>query len=189
MSDVQISLWRLNIMKDMTGIPGYRFIKTCFITKGLSGDKKFYLETEEGVCLLARITECSEYERKKAEYKLLQKAITIGIPMPMPVAFGYCEDKSKVYTLLTWVDGEDARKALPKLSYKEQYRVGLEAGRILRKLHDNGVTQCSEDWKARYVSIIEPMLMVNKEAQQNKTRTARPATIPYSKRSHKNLEQ
>ena len=33
------------------------------------------------------------------------------------------------------------------------------------------------------------MLMVNKEAQQNRTRTASPTAIPYSKRSHKNLEQ
>lgn len=33
------------------------------------------------------------------------------------------------------------------------------------------------------------MLMVNKEAQQNRTRTASPTAIPHSKRSHKNLEQ
>mgnify|MGYP007004334433 CR=1 FL=1 len=33
------------------------------------------------------------------------------------------------------------------------------------------------------------MLMVNKEAQQNRTRTASPTAIPYSKHSHKNWNQ
>lgn len=145
-------------MKDMTGIPGYRFTKTNLITKGLSGDEKFYLETKEGDRFLARITECSEYERKKAEYILVQKVSKIGIPMPAPVEFGYCEDKSKIYTLFTWAEGEDAQKVLPKLSQKEQYRLGVEAGRILRKLHDNSITECCEDWQTRYFSVIEPRL-------------------------------
>ena len=45
-------------MKNMTGIPGYSFVKMSLITKGLSGDKKFYLETEDGQRFLARISEC-----------------------------------------------------------------------------------------------------------------------------------
>lgn len=44
-------------------------------------------------------------------------------------------------------------------------------------------------WKATAMIIRAQMLMVNKEAQQNRTRTASPTAIPYSKRSHKNLEQ
>ncbi len=107
-------------MKVMTEIPGYRFVKANLITKGLSDDKKFYLETEEGERFLARISE--------------------------------------IYTLLTWVDGEDAQKVLPRLPHEEQYRLGVEAGRILRKLHDNSVTECNEDWQTRYFSVIEPRL-------------------------------
>lgn len=102
-------------MKNMAGIPGYSFIKMHLITKGLSGDKKFYLETEDGQRFLARISEGLEYERKKTEYELLMKVSKIGIPAPTPVGFGYCEDKSKIYTLLSWVDGEDAPKVLPRI--------------------------------------------------------------------------
>lgn len=145
-------------MKNMVSIPGYRFTKISLITKGLSGDKKFYLETEDGQRFLVRISECSKYERKMAEYKLLQKVSKIGIPMPVPEGFGYCEDKSKIYTLLSWVDGEDAQKVLPILSQEEQYQLGIDAGRILRKLHDNSRIECSEDWQTRYFSVIEPRL-------------------------------
>ncbi len=145
-------------MKDMVGIPGYRFVKTCPITKGLSGDEKFYLETDDGQRFLARISARSKYDRKSAQYKLLQKVSEIGIPMPAPVGFGTCEDKSKIYTLLSWVDGEDAQKVLPELSREEQYRFGAEAGRILRKFHDHSPVKREEDWKNRYFSVIEPRL-------------------------------
>lgn len=145
-------------MKDITGIPGFCFTKAKVVAKGLSGDRKFYLETENGERFLARITECTKYERKKAVYELLQEVSKIGIPMPMPIEFGYCENKNEIYTLLTWVDGEDAGKVLPELSYEKQYCLGVKAGKILRKLHDNSVTKCGEDWKTRYLSVIEPRL-------------------------------
>lgn len=145
-------------MEDMAGIPGYRFTKISLITKGLSDDKKFYLETEDGQRFLARISECSKYERKRDEYELLQKVSKIGIPIPAPKGFGYCEDKSKIYTLLSWVDGEDAQKFLPGLSQEKQYQLGMEAGKILRKLHDNSRIECCEDWLTRYFSVIDPRM-------------------------------
>lgn len=145
-------------MNDMAKIPGYRFVKMRHITKGLSGDRKFCVETEEGKRFLARINDCSEYLRKGAEYGLLQKVSKIGIPMPEPIGFGYCTDKSEIYTLLSWVDGEDAQKILPGLSQGEQYRLGMEAGSILRRLHNNSLTECGEDWKSRYFSVIQPRL-------------------------------
>ena len=148
----------IKIMKDMAGIPGYSFTKMRLITKGLSGDKKFYLETEDRQRFLARISECLECERKKTAYELLMKVSKIRIPAPTPVGFGYCEDKSKIYTLLSWVDGEDAQRVLPRFSQEKQYRLGMEAGRILRELHDNSLMECNEDWQFRYFSVIEPRL-------------------------------
>lgn len=145
-------------MNSMTRIPGYCFIKTKPIEKGLSGDKKFYLETEKGERYLARISPCTKFERKRTVYERLQKVSRIELPMPAPVELGYCESKSEIYTLLTWVDGEDAQNIVPEFTYESQYRLGMEAGRILRKLHDNSVTKCREDWQTRYFSVIEPRL-------------------------------
>lgn len=82
--------------------------------------------------------------------------------MPAPVSFGYCEDNSKIFTPLTWIDGQDAHKVLPRLSFTEQYNLGMQAGRILRKLHDNSLTEYNEDWQARYLSVIEPRLAAYK---------------------------
>ncbi|MBD5492888.1 MAG: hypothetical protein HDR12_00520 [Lachnospiraceae bacterium] len=76
-----------------------------------------YLETENEERFLARITESKKYEQKRVEYELLQKICKIGIPMHMPIDFGYCENKNEIYTLFTWVDGEDAGKVLPGLPF------------------------------------------------------------------------
>lgn len=142
----------------MTGIPGFCFTKVKDLTKGLSGDRKYYLETDKGERFLARITEAEKYEQKRTIFERMQKVSKLGIPMPTPIEFGYCENKSEIYTLLTWVDGEDAEKVLPGLSHEKQYRLGVKAGRILRKLHDNSEIKCNEDWESRYFSVIQPRL-------------------------------
>ena len=145
-------------MENIVKIPGYRFMNVYPITKGMSGDRKFYLETEDGRRFFARVTECSNYERKLSEYELWLKVSDAGIPMSKPMDFGYCEDKSEIYTLFAWIDGENAEKTVPGLSQKEQYRMGREAGNVLRKLHDNGMVECRENWQTRYFSVIEPRL-------------------------------
>lgn len=120
----------------MPNIPGYNFKKIKPITDGLSGDRKYYLETEDGQRLLARIAKESEYERKQSVFRLLIKAAEAGLCIPEPIDFGYCENGSEIYTLLTWVDGVEAAKRLPKLPPEEQYKYGIETEKILRKFHD-----------------------------------------------------
>ena len=56
------------------------------------------------------------------------------------------------------MDGKDAEKVLPGLSREEQYCLGVRAGRILKRLHDNSGLECNEDWKSRYFSVIGPRL-------------------------------
>ena len=38
-------------------------------------------------------------------------------------------------TLQSWIEGEDAETAVPLLADARQYALGLEAGRILKKIH------------------------------------------------------
>lgn len=145
-------------MKNMPNIPGYCFTKSIPVTKGLSGDRKYYLETEDGKRFMVRIAKKSEYERKQSAYRLLEEAAKIGVFVPDPVDFGYCGNGDEIYTLLTWVEGEEAGTLLPKLSLREQYHYGMEAGKILRRFHDNSRREDREDWQSRYFAVIEPRL-------------------------------
>ena len=103
------------------------------VTKGWSADQKFRITTRIGETLLLRLSALSKLEAKRKEYEIIQKYAALGFPMSQPIEFGVRDDQ--VYMLLSWVDGEDLEAVLPRFSEKEQYRLGWEAGTILKKIH------------------------------------------------------
>ncbi|MDE6745204.1 MAG: phosphotransferase, partial [Oscillospiraceae bacterium] len=95
-------------MNGLSDIPLFdTFNEITPITKGMSGDRKYFVTANGGERLLLRISDISELERKKSEYALIKK-LSGDIPMPKPVDFGVCGGGAEVYTLLTWIDGEEA---------------------------------------------------------------------------------
>ncbi len=113
------------------------------VKKGWSSDEKYYVQTFSKEHLLLRIADIDQFADKKKEYEIIEKYAELGFPMSSPVAFGVCNDQKSVYMLLRWVDGTDLETVLPKLSEEEQYKLGREAGLILRKIH--GVPLDRED--------------------------------------------
>lgn len=143
----------------MKDIPMYQsFTKICNINKGMSGDQKFYIETAEGKPLLLRISDFGEYDRKKLEYEIVKSMFDLEIPMPTPIDFGICNGGKSVYTLLSWIDGEEVEVIVPRLSQQEQYELGLESGKILRKIHMHPAPAGIENWDKRYFGVIDERL-------------------------------
>ena len=90
----------------MIDIPIYdTFAKIEPIKKGMSGDKKYYIQTVEGKQLLLRIADSSEHLQKKTEYEAMKDMYARKVPMPAPVDFGNCDKGKSVYTLLSWIEG------------------------------------------------------------------------------------
>lgn len=118
------------------------------INKGWSEDKKYDVTKADGTTYLLRISPVERYEQRKALFEMLEWVAALGIPMCLPVEFGVCEDG--VYTLLSWIDGEDAESALPLLPETEQYVLGRTSGEILRKIHSIPAPKAQEDWAVRF---------------------------------------
>lgn len=118
------------------------------VEKGWSDDKKYCVTDESGKKYLLRISDAAKYDRKMAQFRLMQQAAALDIPMCLPVEFGLCEEG--VYSLQSWIDGEDAEGVLRTLSPDEQYTYGLDAGRILRKIHTIPAPADLEDWENRF---------------------------------------
>lgn len=132
---------------DAFDVPGYStFVKIEPIEKGWSGDKKYYVETAVGQHMLLRVSDTAEYNRKKAEYKMMERVYELGVLTPQPLGFGLCNSEKSVYSLSGWLDGEDAEKALPLISETEQYVLGLKAGETLRKIHTLPAPEDAEPW-------------------------------------------
>lgn len=124
------------------------FTKRVLIDKGWSGDRKYCATASDGTKYLLRITPEDKSAGCADMFRMQQKAAALGIPMCRPIAFGRCEEG--VYTVHTWVDGKDAEEVIPYLSDTEQYAYGLEAGRILKKIHSIPAPDDQPDWEARF---------------------------------------
>ncbi len=140
----------------MIDIPMYdTFVKIIPIEKGMSGDKKYYVETEENKHLLLRVSDVSEYDRKKDEYELMKKMFSIGVPMPGTIDFGICNANRNVYTLLEWIDGQEVEQIVTKMHKEDQYSLGVKSGKILKTIHSLSTQKDTIDWSTRYFSVID----------------------------------
>lgn len=135
------------------------FSKVKEIEKGMSGDRKYCIETRDGKKLLLRITEASNYETKKKDYDFLVCLNKASLPVPEAIDFGMCEDGNSVYMLLEWMEGEEAEKVVPTMAKEKQYSIGVKSGKILRGIHENSIINDMErDWYDRYFDVIHPRI-------------------------------
>ena len=123
------------------------------IMKGWSSDKKYCIETAGGRRLLLRVSDITEFDRRKTEYEMVQKVANLGVPMSVPVEFGTCEDG--VYSIYSWIEGEDIKPVLPKFSQEQQYAFGLKAGEMLRKIHSIPTPENQANWEESFNRMAE----------------------------------
>lgn len=97
------------------------------ISKGMSGDRKYKSIDRDGNQFLLRLSDLKEYDRTLKEYVFLEKLNESNLPIPECVEFEKKEDY--VYTLLSWIDGEEVEKLLPRLNV-EVLEPRLEAYRV-----------------------------------------------------------
>ena len=129
-------------------LDGNRFVSAVPIEKGWSGDKKYCVTEDNGKKYLLRISPMERYETRKALFEMLKRVATLDIPMCLPVEFGTCPDG--VYSLQTWIDGEDLEAVMPSLSQAEQYALGLASGEILQKMHAIPAPDTQEAWAPHF---------------------------------------
>lgn len=118
------------------------------IEKGWSGDQKYCITTTDGSRYLLRITSQKRAERFYLGYLRMQEAASLGIPMCMPMEFGQCPEGT--YAIHSWIDGVDAEGYIPFLPENAQYTYGMDAGRILRKLHTLPAPPDAPEWEERF---------------------------------------
>ena len=83
------------------------------INAGLSSDKKYFLEAVDGKRFLLRISDVSEYERKKTMFDILIKAYKRHwSPYVNLLILEFAVGKT-VYQLLTWCEGDNLIKFCP----------------------------------------------------------------------------
>lgn len=120
------------------------------LNKGWSKDKKYILESKNGQRYLLRISDASLYEKKKSQFELLQKIKALDILCSEPIEFGVLEN-GDVYLILSYLEGEDGEVAISKMTDLEAYHLGVEAGKVLKKLHQVPIHLPQETWWEKYL--------------------------------------
>ena len=133
------------------------FDKAEKIARGMAGDEKYHC-FRGGEEFLLRIADGEDYEEKEREFEHLKKLGEVGLPVPKCIELTKSDD-GKVFTLLSWIPGEEAEKLIPNMNLEEQYELGKQAGSILRKIHDAApVKNDSKNWYERYFEVITPRI-------------------------------
>jgi aminoglycoside phosphotransferase (APT) family kinase protein len=117
--------------------------------KGFSDERKFVVSLQNGNQLLLRIAGIEKYEAKKEEFGVLQNLKQYNVKYSEPLEFGVIEDADVCYMVLHFLEGEDAEQLLPAYTDEKQYRIGLEAGKELRKMHMYYAPPHIESWHIR----------------------------------------
>ena len=119
------------------------------IEKGWSGDEKFLLEKGREKLLL-RMSDISKYEQKQYEFETFKKLELLDIPTSRPIDFGIDDEGCHVWMVLTWVEGQDLKELILNFSQKDQYNLGLEAGKILQRIHEIEIIEPANSWEERF---------------------------------------
>jgi len=118
------------------------------INKGWSSDKKYCVTDNDGKKYLLRVSDISQLETKKSESEMMKKVAAKGVPMCLPLEFGTNDEG--VFSVQSYIDGEDAEQLMDSLSEKTQYSYGLDAGKYLRLIHSITAPKNIEDWETRF---------------------------------------
>lgn len=118
------------------------------ITKGWSTDKKYVIENDVKQTFLMRVATIEQFSHKQGEFEKISELYSSGLPIPKPLDFA--NDEEKVYSLFTWLEGEDAEIIVPTLTAARQYQLGVEAGGLLKKIHSIAAPAEIEEWETKF---------------------------------------
>ena len=124
------------------------------IYDGYSSDKKYKVTTHDKTSYLLRVSSIDHYDRKKQVYKnliLLKNDLNVS----RLVEFGNFDEGKYVYALFTWEMGEVLDECINRFDEITQYKLGQQAGKILKEIHRTPIPLDLEPWEETYLNKVE----------------------------------
>ena len=135
-------------------IPSFKKWKSVTqINKGWSSDTKYHIVDIDNNEFVLRVSDVKLLKQKEQEYHIVKLLSELDIPMSMPIDFGICNNGGNVYSLLTYIEGDQAELLLSNYSNDEQYQMGLKMGMALKRIHSIDFTY-DNNWEETYTKKI-----------------------------------
>ncbi|MCR8844512.1 phosphotransferase [Paenibacillus sp. SC116] len=117
------------------------------IHKGYSSDKKYIVyDSNEHPQYILRTYSITENDNKQIKFKHLQMMEQQDVRCTRPIEIGILSEQELGYTILTYMEGNEASEELPQLTEMEQFHVGFEAGIELLKMNQIAAPDHKEPW-------------------------------------------
>ena len=117
-----------------------------FIQKGYSEEIKYKVKADKNYFL--KISPLSFTKKKELEVKYIS-ALEKEIKFPKLVEMKF--ETNSILSLYEWIDGVDIRDYASKLTGKELYQYGMQAGAFLKKIHSLSIEESSVNWQEYYI--------------------------------------
>lgn len=145
-------------------IPRYRNINRITELKRWGSKSKFVVEID-GKKEIVEFGEEDWFNRKIEEAKILNKVSKVGVPTICPIELGELETGIYYYRT-SFMEGTNAKSAKTTLTKKELYQAGIEAGKVLKKIHTLSAPHAIGTWCERAVQKHNRYLKAYHELEQ-----------------------
>ncbi len=125
------------------------------IFKGWSLDKKYFVQHRNGEKYLLRLFAPNLMEEEKPLYEALGRWEYTIPNVSRFIGGGYCAGGRYGYRFFTWVEGIEAGEILKAFPIEKQYKLGIEAGGILSKIHQIPAPKARIPWATFYAKKID----------------------------------
>ncbi|GIN71898.1 aminoglycoside phosphotransferase [Bacillus sp. J14TS2] len=106
------------------------------LASGYSSAKKFKLSSgDDNPLYLLKIYNIEKRDRIKLQFDLLKRHYENNVLCQQPLIFELNEEEQVCYLLLSYIDGMSGDVALPTLGTDLQYKIGVQSGKELKKIH------------------------------------------------------
>lgn len=133
------------------------------LSKGYSPDEKYVVKNEDGDKYLLRISDMKRYERKKEEFQILTDIRKYKVHSARPIDFGMLKELGVCYSIFSYMEGEDAKSSIQSFKEREQYEIGIEAGKDLARIHLHPAPVTIKSWYERSIQKHNRYLMEYKK--------------------------
>jgi len=119
------------------------------ITKGYSPDLKYLMIAKNGKKYLVRITESDDIKEltsRRDQFSLMKELREYSPLVPETYHFFMVDNPGSCVMILGYIEGVDGEEGLGRLSEEDQYRIGYQAGRELKKLHQYPAPSDYKPW-------------------------------------------
>lgn len=129
------------------------------IDLGRSGENKYHIIRNNGIQLILRTSDISNYKRHR-DSAIFAKYIfdTLGLNMNVPIEVAACGGDKLAYTIYSWVEGVDADGRILNLHTPEQARYGEKAGQLLKYIHTVRAPDGILPWDTYFSERLDEML-------------------------------